>query len=261
MSDQVSDTHRENKEYYSSLYRRRSTVLSFLLSKLSYDQLSKTKRNVRLISRHLVHRPGQRLSVLDFGCGRGTFLRSLPWRPLTLYGVDLVPEALSTLSRYPWGRRRQFVPWPQPLEIAVPKERMDIACASHVLEHVVNAELALDALVRALKPGGMLLINVPINEVFDDPRHVRKYSGDLNQLSHRQLEVVDHEKGDRWSSFLMTHQYGPKRPRRSMLIALRTLRAVLALLPLAINEKLEMIFLPARYRDSQLLVLAKKLDG
>ena len=53
---------------------------------------------------------------------------------------------------------------------------IDIAIASHVLEHVYDDKSTLKELHRILKQGGFLAILVPINEKYKDPKHFRQYT-------------------------------------------------------------------------------------
>ena len=45
-----------------------------------------------------------------------------------------------------------------------------------MLEHVEDDRRLLENIHRVLIPGGIVVILVPINEIYFDPNHVRKYT-------------------------------------------------------------------------------------
>ena len=48
--------------------------------------------------------------------------------------------------------------------------------ASHLLEHVDNDDQILEEIKTILKPDGVVIILIPINEKYDDVKHIRKYT-------------------------------------------------------------------------------------
>jgi 2-polyprenyl-3-methyl-5-hydroxy-6-metoxy-1,4-benzoquinol methylase len=101
-------------------------------------------------------RPG--VSLLDLGCGfDATLLRSLAPRLSSGTGVDVAvsDEARAT-------PRLDFVVGP--LEEVLPRldeGRFDVITLISVLEHLSDAQAALDRIHTLLAPGGTLLVNVP----------------------------------------------------------------------------------------------------
>lgn len=101
-------------------------------------------------------RPG---SVIDVGCGTGNLLQELVARaaPERVVGIDhasagvrraaeLVPEAeFRVASLYDPGLREEF----------------DLVLCTEVLEHLTNAETAVEQLVKLCAPGGAVVITVP----------------------------------------------------------------------------------------------------
>ena len=183
----------------------------------------------------------------------------LPYRPLRAYGLDISPFATQRLSAMNWGSQRSFsAVGIGDFEQGAFEECFDIVSCSHVLEHVPDDEATANQLMESLRPGGFLLLNVPINEVFDDPNHVRAY--DRRKLSslleNSNLEILREEESDRLSAFLLHHEMNGAcgRIKRS---ACRLLRAVSAVLPLSVIENMERI-LPATYKSQQLILVARK---
>lgn len=258
----TSDTESVNHDFYENIYRRRNFLLENLLPYISYDQLSKAKRNIRLLRSHETRYKYTEVAVLDYGCGRGLFLRKLTCRPLRAYGLDISPAALTRLNNLNWGKHRVF----EPVEIKdflddKFQNHFDIVNASHILEHVTDDKLVASKLVESIRPGGLLTINVPINEVVDDPNHVRPYCKDsIRQLfSDAPLTILELVEQDRFTGFILYHER-VKRGGKIKVLLLRTLRATLALMPLSMVEHLEGL-LPSSYPNQQAIFVARKDPG
>jgi SAM-dependent methyltransferase len=93
-------------------------------------------------------------TVLDYGCGEGTFLKALAEaRPdLTLLGYD--PESGHVPDRYELVTDMA----------AVPAASVDLLCCFETLEHLYDDEIAAFAAdaSRVLTPDGRLLVSVPV---------------------------------------------------------------------------------------------------
>ena len=136
----------------------------------------------------------------------------------------------------------------------------DVILCSHVIEHVDSDQTLLEAFHRVLRPGGYLLLNVPINEVWDDPRHVRRYNANTlaEKMGQVGFRILDSWEEDRWTAFLLKRQvYGRLGPLGRA--GLRTFRAILAIAPLGLVRWSENVFLRT-YPPQQLLILGSKAD-
>lgn len=96
-------------------------------------------------------------AVLDIGCGNGAFLRAFAerhpeWR---LNGLELSDKNRSVIESIP-GVERLFVGAIEQVE-----ERFDLIVLIHALEHIPDPSRYLATLRGRLKPGGLLLIEVP----------------------------------------------------------------------------------------------------
>jgi SAM-dependent methyltransferase len=104
-------------------------------------------------------------TLLDYGCGDGTFLGLLQTsasRPSRAVGVEIDPRVVEDC-------RRRFAHVPElefvgPETLASPDATgaYDAVFCMEVLEHVVDPELILADIERLLRPGGTLVISVPI---------------------------------------------------------------------------------------------------
>jgi SAM-dependent methyltransferase len=116
---------------------------------------------------------------LEVGCGTGFVLAgirdALPH--LQLMGSELYPEGLDVARR-----RLSGVPLVQMDALEVPfADAFDVVGAFDVLEHVEDDETVLREVLRAVRPGGGLLVTVPQHprlwSAADDfAGHVRRYT-------------------------------------------------------------------------------------
>ncbi len=104
-------------------------------------------------------------TLLDYGCGDGTFLALLMEsgpKPAQAVGAevgqDQIEDCRKRLARYP-GLNFLHV---GELDTPDQSQRFDGIFCTEVLEHVVDRETALNRCHRILKPGGRLIISVPI---------------------------------------------------------------------------------------------------
>jgi SAM-dependent methyltransferase len=107
-------------------------------------------------------------TVLDFGAGTGFLLDALSAK--RKIAVEINPHASETMS----GRSIECY---SSLD-AVESGLVDVAISNHCLEHVPYPIQALREIYRVLKPGGILILCVPI----DDWRVQKHYK--LNDINH-----------------------------------------------------------------------------
>jgi ubiquinone/menaquinone biosynthesis C-methylase UbiE len=104
-------------------------------------------------------------SLLDVGCGRGEILFGLEPNFDFLCGIDLVEEELRVLARradlHPRRHKLSFkscnlnTVWP------IESDSCDAVTCVAVLEHLFDPYFVVDELRRVLRPGGLLVVEVP----------------------------------------------------------------------------------------------------
>lgn len=97
-------------------------------------------------------------SVLDFGSGKGQFLKlaySHNFRNLT--GTDIMPRPADLPSEISWTQAdlNQEMPFEN--------ESFDVVVALEVIEHLENPRHMIRVLNKLLKPGGFLILSTPNN--------------------------------------------------------------------------------------------------
>ncbi len=96
-------------------------------------------------------------SLLDVGCGSGTFLYLAQRRGFAAHGLDFSAQAVSVArSQYGLDVRQGAVGGD-----AWEGHRFDFITMFHVLEHLPEPRKALSFVMSRLKPGGSLVLQVP----------------------------------------------------------------------------------------------------
>ena len=121
----------------------------------------------------------QPLRVLDIGCGTGITCRQLRRTTEWIFdGADLNVDALSRCDLGAPGRILYYDLLEKRAEF---HEQYDVAILFDVVEHIEDTRPFLEAVLYHLKPGGVLLVNVPalmgLFGVYDTVAgHFRRYT-------------------------------------------------------------------------------------
>lgn len=144
-------------------------------------------------------------TVLEIGASQVERTREIGRKCGRVIGVELVAERIPSASgnvSYIHGD------WQQLSDLLEPSS-IDIAVASHVIEHVPDDLLAINELYRVLKKGGVALLNTPnrkrlsraVIEIFTGERkfpwweHLREYTREdlqdlLERASFERYEII-----------------------------------------------------------------------
>jgi SAM-dependent methyltransferase len=144
-------------------------------------------------------------ALLDFGCGRGGWIpvleRAFPEAELT--GIDISGTAIQTAEReFPGHRFTRFDGGRAPL----PDGSVQLVFSYHVLEHVLDLEVAVAEIARVLTPGGQACVIFPCGNAgsleerlvglgdggvdeasgrffYEDPGHLRRLTSDATRAA------------------------------------------------------------------------------
>jgi SAM-dependent methyltransferase len=112
-------------------------------------------RRVKMLSSHL--RPG--MSVLELGCGTGTFTRELARSGADIIAIDVSPELLE-IARASYSASNVRYQTQNAYALSYPDAAFDSVVGSSVLHHL-EVEEALRNIYRVLKPGGTIFFTEP----------------------------------------------------------------------------------------------------
>jgi SAM-dependent methyltransferase len=115
----------------------------------------------------------------DIGCGPGVFIRYMAPRAKRLIGLDVDRDSLERVTaRHRDLQNAHFVAAVVD-SLPFPDGRLDTALLLEVLEHVVDDGAALREICRVLRPGGKLVVSVPVppGEVNEDSDWGHKREG------------------------------------------------------------------------------------
>lgn len=101
-------------------------------------------------------------TVLEIGCGTGSFLQKLKDKTDKACGLELNRNAVKQCKENGLDVYGELVQ----VHAEKRKEYYDVVCAFQVLEHVTAVKEFLDACLAVLKPGGKLIFGVPNNEPY-----------------------------------------------------------------------------------------------
>lgn len=103
--------------------------------------------------------PAPHAKCLEIGCGAGGYLNRLRVQGWETFGVEMDPQAAA------WAREGGHTIYEERFEeVCLPDEHYDLIVMAHVLEHLPQAQQALEKVARLLKTGGRALIRTPAHD-------------------------------------------------------------------------------------------------
>ena len=107
-------------------------------------------------------------SICDVGCGNAELLSLIHRRfpNITLYGADLSPEVVRKNQERNPSMKFEVLN----LEEGHFEAQCDLVICSEVVEHLNDRAPAIQNLLKAVKPGGCLLITAPAGKIFETER-------------------------------------------------------------------------------------------
>jgi len=101
----------------------------------------------------------EKASVFEFGCGAGTFIRTLAdaYPHLLCRGFDVDIEAIKRAKQQSAPRNLSF-------DRHMPKTEFDLVFAVDVFEHVDDLSESMANIWKIVKPGGVLLFHMPLEK-------------------------------------------------------------------------------------------------
>jgi ubiquinone/menaquinone biosynthesis C-methylase UbiE len=118
--------------------------------------------------------PKRRQSALDFGCGVGRLSQALADHFDRVTGVDIAPAMLELAAKYNrHGDRCRYVLNEQNHLQQFDDASFDLIYSRITLQHLPRRHIRayLQEFVRVLRPGGLLLFQLPARHIYRDVKH------------------------------------------------------------------------------------------
>jgi len=165
----ASGTLQNNVGMYDDYYKKPDWWFQF-----RYDTQVKRKTCLHLLRSAGRSLQGQR--VLEIGFGSGAVLFSFD-KNCEVHGLEISRSAIERAEQKAQEMGYAAYSFRLVTDESLPyaDEFFDLIIASHVVEHVQDDAKLLQEIRRALKPDGVAVVLIPINENYDDPNHLHRY--------------------------------------------------------------------------------------
>lgn len=202
--DQAQDVFRQ-------IYRGRQSALHHA----AYMRVGKVVGALEMLKR-VGFSTGNR-DVFDYGFGAGTLFRTLP-RDARLFGVEIDEENVAAVRQMLRERGYPSVDL-QPICLESWASHPLLSCdydlfvCSHVLEHLPDPVEFLRHVRRCIRPGGIFLGLLPINERTANPHHLHRVTRDTivqwgRSAGYDLTEYLEDEPWIYWVQPLFSHDAG-----------------------------------------------------
>jgi 2-polyprenyl-3-methyl-5-hydroxy-6-metoxy-1,4-benzoquinol methylase len=138
------------QQYSETYYGRENVKFVAAIERVIY---AISQRRARWINKK-IGSPGK---ILEIGCGRGLLLKAMSQLGHECHGIERSKLAATRAQRTPG-----ISVYAKPLEqCKLPEGYFDLVIFWHVLEHLENPADTLHRVAKLLRPGGLLIIEVP----------------------------------------------------------------------------------------------------
>ena len=143
---------------------------------LRYDTQVKLKTILHLFKNSNISLTNKVVCELGFGSGKTLFKFD---KSSSLFGVEISESAIRKAAKKAAKKgynKFSFSKLNDNGVLPLDDKTADIIIASHVIEHITDENGIVNEINRVLKDGGVATILIPINERYEDPKHVKKYT-------------------------------------------------------------------------------------
>lgn len=227
------------------------------------------KKKLFLFAVRALHISLTQKRVLDIGFGSGDILFAFD-PTCEIYGLDVSPYAVERATRQAAKRgyrRASFLQCDLDQQtLPFHGSSFDLIVCSHVLEHLVDDVAVLAEVRRLLRPGGIAVILIPINEkAGEDPHHVRVYNAsgfraELERTGLGPVFVFESEYVWHVVGWFFARGYHERMPLIGRMMS-GLINVPLALLPFRAHLLLDRIFHSLGYAPRQAILCARRRDA
>ncbi len=138
----------------------------------------------------VILRPLGNITLADFGCGRTTYHEAIhKLGTVSIVGIDQALSAIEDNQRRLPGHK-----WVVGNVLAAPLEdnSVDVAMCNSVVEHMIEPRKLLDEMWRVVKPGGLMIVGVPLELPHPEHTMVYDWDGVMRMMSRYSLPVYSY---------------------------------------------------------------------
>ncbi|PHN05654.1 class I SAM-dependent methyltransferase [Flavilitoribacter nigricans] len=160
--DSTGEVHRQlgTTFRYREHYRKDAEVFDYFLAYEDGASRHEARRLHEMIAREVPREAG---TVLDVGCGNAWVAGHFCPRGKAVISMDIAPRNPEKgLQLYPFPNHLALVA--DVYALPFPDGSLDTIIASEIIEHVADPGLFLEKLLKALRPGGKLILTTPFDE-------------------------------------------------------------------------------------------------
>ncbi|MDO8269843.1 MAG: class I SAM-dependent methyltransferase [Candidatus Levybacteria bacterium] len=130
----------------------------------SYKLASWQKSYIERIKKNMLQKKYDKKQILDIATGSGYVAIEMARLGLNVIATDLTPQALENINntKKKLGLKNLKTINCYAEKIPVPSESCDFIVANAILEHIPNEKKAINEWIRILKPGGRMMVTVPL---------------------------------------------------------------------------------------------------
>jgi len=253
LNSDISSIVKENVRYSNDWWSVTTKFTSFF---------SYTERFHATTAMYLLEKMNLGGRFLDVGFGSGLLIKKLMSRKLKVIGLDI---SLPNIKCFRRNLRKSQPIYTLPIdpfnsELPFKEDSFDGVVCSHVLEHVPDDSILIKELHRVLRPGGIAVILVPINEEnIEVPTHVRKYTTEkIIQKLTPYFEILESGNNDILSHYVSF--FGVRKTFASTIIK-RSLIFIFSFLPSKMAVVIDRYLISKmriKKKTSQVYILARK---
>jgi len=162
-----------NQSFYEDYYRKPGWWFKY-----RYDTQQKVKTALYALKKSNIGLKD--IGVLEIGFGSGDLLFKFG-KGCSLYGVELSSHAVKNSAdraRELNFRHFDFRLLNNDGSLPFKDIEIDLVIGSHVIEHIEDLDSFLDQIKRILVSNGLFLVLIPINERYNDPKHLHHFSSE-----------------------------------------------------------------------------------
>jgi len=155
-SNQTSPEKSDIAEFFDEMSQGRNEKIQ-ANPIVEFEQHVRSRTVLELLS------PGRGEKILDIGCGNARDISYIVEQGAQVIGIDIsegmVTEAKMDLEKL--GYKNITLEVGDAMQLNYADSEFDKVLCSEVIEHIPDAEKALDEIWRILKPGGILVLSTP----------------------------------------------------------------------------------------------------